>query len=108
MENFSEYLKKVCNTKENNIRENDNCKSNDNITSNNYNEEELSKLIEMYSKYNSDELMNEFIKLTIEKKKRGELDNATILHLKEMLNPLLSDEQKDTLNKLLELVKDVK
>lgn len=101
MGNFSEYIKdkenKCYNESGGGEREN----------KDKYSKEDLEDMINRYSRYSGNELMNEFLKLTIEKKKRGELDDGTINTLKTTLAPMLNDEQKNNLNKILEMIKNV-
>lgn len=109
MERFSDYLNKHSNEHSNNKKEQEE-KGNEynNTSKNRYSEEDLYNMIEKYSTYSSNELMREFLKLTLEKKKNGELDNKAIVTLKETLTPMLNEEQKDNLNKILEMVENVK
>lgn len=70
--------------------------------------ESLQSKIDEYSGFSQDRLMSEFIKLTIEKKKRGELTNDELQSLKNTIVPMLNNEQKIMLDKMLQMVKDVK
>lgn len=109
MERFSDYLNKHSNEYSNNKEVQEEKNKEYNKTSNNrYSEEDLYNMIEKYSNYTGNELMREFLKLTLEKKKNGELDNKAIATLKETLTPMLNEEQKDNLNKILEMVENVK
>ncbi len=67
----------------------------------------LNEMLEKYSTYNSNELMNEFIRVTIEKKKNGELNSNELENLKKTIVPYLNDAQKNELNRLLQLVQNV-
>ena len=51
--------------------------------------------------------MQEFLKLTLEKKKRGELTSAELNKIRETISPMLNDQQKNYLNELLHKVEDV-
>jgi hypothetical protein len=51
--------------------------------------------------------MSEFIKLTLEKKKRGELSDSELENIKSTISPMLNLEQKESLEKLLDMVKNV-
>ena len=64
-------------------------------------------MINEYSKLSRNELMNEFIKLTIDKKKRGELSDSELTSIKKTIIPYLNDEQKIMLEKLLSMVENV-
>lgn len=98
MSNFSEYIR-----------------NNKNVTGDNedrkkekkYSKQDLKDMIDRYSGYGQDQLMKEFVKLTLEKKRRGELKDSEIEKLKNTLFPMLTDEQKNNLNQLLEMVKYV-
>lgn len=68
------------------------------------NTESTEKLIDKYSKYSTDELMNEFIKLTEEKKRNGTL-NSDIERYNSILDPYLTEEQKSKMNDLFNKVK---
>lgn len=89
---------------------NDYIKSNsDNLQKDNYKDKEkLEEKINEYSALSSDELMNEFIKLTIEKKKKGELKKEELDSIKDTIIPFLNGEQKIMLNKLMNMVDNVK
>lgn len=97
MANFSDYIKNqnTTNTTQN--------KTSDK----NLNQDDLENLINKYSTYNQNDLMNEFMKLTYEKKKNGELSSSDIDNLKQTMMPFLNDEQKQNLDKILSMVKDV-
>ena len=95
MLNFSEYIK---NSETNNSNENQKVK---------YTNEQLEEMINKYSEFSEDKLMSEFIKLTVEKKKKGELTDNDLATLKQTIMPLLNREQQMNLDKILELVKNV-
>ena len=44
--------------------------------------------------------MGEFLRLTIEKKKRGELKKEELQTIKQTIYPYLNDEQKQNLNQV--------
>ena len=93
MGNFNDYIKSTS----------------DNLQKDNYKDKEkLEEKINEYSALSSDELMNEFIKLTIEKKKKGELKKEELDSIKDTIEPYLSIEQKIMLNKLMNMVDNVK
>ena len=64
-------------------------------------------MIEDYSKYSEDELMNQFIKMSIQKKKRGELSNSELENIKSMIFPYLNETQKANMDRLLKIVENV-
>ena len=63
--------------------------------------------IEEYSGYSQDRLINDFVKLTMEKKKRGELSEKELISLQNTIAPMLNNEQKESLEKLLQMVRNV-
>ncbi len=95
MSNFSDYLNKEKNNNKSTSQKND------------YSEKDLQNKIDEYSKYNLDRLLDEFTKLTIEKKKKGELRDNELTSLKNTIMPMLNKEQRDNLDRLLQMVKDV-
>ena len=99
MSNFSDYIK--------NSGEKSSTANTESGKKKTYSEEELSKLIDSYSAYSKDSLVSEFMRLTIEKKKRGELTHNDIERLKATLSPMLSKEQKENLDKLMQVVENV-
>lgn len=95
MSKFSDYI---------NEEKNNNSKINKNQEEKN---DYLKSKIEEYSNYSQDKLINDFVKLTIEKKKRGELTDNELNSLKNTISPMLNNVQKDNLEKLLQMVRDV-
>ena len=97
MSNFSDYIK--------NNSQGEKSSNNKNVNTNSQlNEQNLEKLIDKYSSYSSNDLLSEFIKLTIEKKKKGELNNQELQKIKSTIVPFLSQEQKSKLDEIIELV----
>ena len=75
---------------------------------NNSNNIDESKIEDMYNKYkdlSAEELMNEFIKLSTSKKSNGTLNNSDIDMYRKAIYPYLTDEQKTTFEKLMNVVK---
>ena len=68
------------------------------------NVESTEKLIDKYSKYSTDELMNEFIKMTEEKKRNGTL-GADIDRYNKVLEPYLTEEQKSRMKDIFDKVR---
>jgi len=101
MANFSDFVNNN-NTQETKINSENSNKSED------VNKENLENLIDKYSKYNSNDLMGEFLRLTIEKKKRGELKKEELQTIKQTIYPYLNDEQKQNLNSIIDMVDNVK
>jgi len=58
-----------------------------------------------YSNLSQDELMKEFLRVSQEKKKNGGFSSSEINNIKETLAPFLSEEQKQNLNNLINMVK---
>lgn len=71
-------------------------------------DESLENLINEYQKLSNDELLNEFMRMTIEKKKKGGLTQKELDNMKNTLMPFLNNEQKVALQKLLDMVENVK
>lgn len=69
--------------------------------------ENLEKLIDKYSSLDDDVLMKEFLKMTIERKKQGNLNDEELELLKSTIIPYLNNKQKESLQKILEIVKNV-
>ena len=97
MGNFSEFVKM---DKSNNDIKKEGIK-------NEYDKDTLEELINSYSNLSNDQLINEFIKMTLEKKKKGELNAMQLDSLKNTLLPFLNKEQTNKLDELLSLVKNV-
>lgn len=95
MSNFSEFIKNNNNVKES---KQENHK---------YSNDELQDMINKYSTLSEDKLINEFIKLTIEKKRKGELSDSQLEQLKKTIVPMLDEKQVESLNNLIQLVKNV-
>lgn len=98
MSNFSDFL----NNNKNNLDKNE-IKKQEHTP----NEKKLEDMIENYSKYSHDELMNEFLKMTMKKKKQGELSSEELNSIKSTIMPYLTDEQKLNMEKLLKMVEYV-
>lgn len=96
MGNFSDYIKN--NNGNKNIKQNTNKK---------LDEQDLEKLIDKYSDMNSDALLQEFMRMTIEKKRRGELTNSELENIKKTMLPYLNENQKNSLAKMMEIIKNV-
>lgn len=95
MNNFSDFIK----NQNNQEKKSENKK---------YTKEELEDKINDYSKLSSDKLLEEFMRLTIEKKRKGELSDNELQNVKNTISPMLNTEQKAQLDKLLGIVKNVK
>ena len=68
---------------------------------------DLQKTINKYSGYSNSDLMNEFLKLTLEKKNKGELNSVEISNIEKAILPYLNSEQKIELERILSMVKNV-
>ena len=93
MSNFSDYIKEENNRVEEKVS----------VTE----KENLEDLINKYSSYSKNDLMSEFLKMTLEKKKKGELSSSEINNLKSTIVPFLNSEQKENLDKILQMVENV-
>lgn len=71
------------------------------------NTEDLEKLIEKYSEYESDALLKEFLKMTIERKKQGNLKDSELDNIKQTILPYLDSNQNESLEKILDMIKNV-
>ena len=93
MSNFSDFMK------ESNQRnsESDKVKTN----------QEMEKMIDQYSALSENELMQEFIKKTIEQKRNGRLNSEELNNIKSKISPMLNDEQNKKLNELIMMVNGV-
>ena len=69
--------------------------------------EDLQKIVDKYSGLSSDELMREFLRMTAEKKKNGELDHSELSNIKNTIMPYLDENQKAKLNSLINMVDNV-
>lgn len=98
MGNFNDYLNSSGKTTS---------KQTENKNSERPSNEKLEDMINEYQKLNSNELMNEFIRLTIEKKKKGELKKEELDSIRQTIVPYLNGEQKTMLEKLLDMVENV-
>ena len=98
MQKFSDFVKN------DNISNEDINNSSENIKT----KEDMQSKIDKYSSYSSDRLLNEFMKLTLEKKKRGELSDSELEKLKNTILPMLNTEQIQSLENLIQMVKNVK
>lgn len=71
------------------------------------NKSDYQDMIDKYSKLSSDELMQEFIKMTAKEKSAGRLNEKEMTQIKETLSPYLNREQTKNLNTIIDMVKDV-
>lgn len=71
-------------------------------------EKEYQDMISKYSKLNSNELMEEFLKLTMNQKSKGGLSDSELDGIKNTLYPYLNNEQKAKLESIINMVKNVK
>ena len=99
MQKFSDYIKS-----NNSKSEKVNNGGSDDIKT----KEDVQSKIDEYSTYSSDRLLNEFLKLTMEKKRKGELTEVELEKLKRAIEPMLSSEQKQSLENILQMVRNVK
>ncbi len=71
-------------------------------------EKNYEELIHKYSKLSNEELMREFLNLTAKEKGEGKLKESELEGIKNTLSPYLDDTQKNNLDSLLNMVRDVK
>lgn len=98
MSNFSDYIKSGNASKTASTHK-------DNKT---YSNEELQDMINKYSSFSEDKLLSEFVRLTLEKKSRGELKEKDLENMKSTIEPFLDVDQKNKLNKIIDMVRNVK
>lgn len=67
--------------------------------------ESIEDMYEKYSKLDSNSLMDEFIKVSLERKRKGELSDSYFENIKNTLFPYLSEEQKIYYNDLVDKIK---
>lgn len=77
---------------------------NDSTVVNNEDKENIENIINKYSNFTSDELMQEFLKLTENKRNNGTL-NGDLERMKNTLTPFLNREQLDRMNDIINKVK---
>ncbi|MBE5757502.1 MAG: hypothetical protein E7345_01040 [Clostridiales bacterium] len=103
MGNFSDFIKNENNTYKNNNESN---MKNNNIDEN-ANKIKLEEMINNYKGLSQSELMNEFIKMTMKKKKDGTLKESELENIKKTILPYLTEEQKTNLENILNMVRNV-
>lgn len=103
MGNFSDFIKNENNTYKNN---NESDIKNNNIDEN-ANKIKLEEMINNYKGLSQSELMNEFIKMTMKKKKDGTLKESELENIKKTILPYLTEEQKINLENILNMVRNV-
>ncbi|MBE5735928.1 MAG: hypothetical protein E7356_01020 [Clostridiales bacterium] len=69
--------------------------------------QEMEKMIDQYSALSENELMQEFIKKTVEQKRNGRLNSEELNNIKSKISPMLNDEQNKKLNELIMMVNGV-
>ena len=82
----------------------DETKNNENINISYENRENIENLVNKYSNFSSDELMQEFLKITENKRRNGTLNND-LDRMKTTLSPFLNDEQINKMNDIINKVK---
>jgi len=88
---FSDYVNKDNNYKYTNTQ--------------NINTDQLQSVIDTYAGKSSNELMQEFIRLSNIKKANGTLNAQNIENIKNTIFPYLTEEQKQTFYKIMEGIK---
>ena len=98
MGNFSDFV---------NIENNKKMDSKKMDTNEKVSEDNLKKMVDKYSGLSNDELMREFVKLTTEKKRNGELGKSELSNIKNTIMPYLDENQKAKLNSIIDMVDNV-
>lgn len=101
MVNFSDFIQ------DENFKQDNKSENYDNKNTAQVSNEKLEDLINRYSTYSNDKLLSEFMRLTLEKKKRGELTENELSNIKNTILPFLNEEQKSNLENLIKMVKNV-
>lgn len=70
-----------------------------------YNNDDWEKLMGEYSGKSEDELMNELMSTIHEQTKNGSFNVASFLELCEMIDPMLSNSQREKLSKIIDALK---
>ena len=66
--------------------------------------EEFLKNVNKYKDFSHDDLMNEFIKKTMDLKRNGQLSKERVEEIYNTLEPVLNSEQKKNLRDLLKMI----
>lgn len=69
--------------------------------------EKYEKIIEKYSNFSDQELLQEFMSLTLAKKKQGDLKSDELEKIKGTLSPYLTSTQMANLDKVIDVINDV-
>lgn len=69
--------------------------------------ENIEKMIDKYSRFSEQELLQEFVSLTASKKMQGTLGNDELEKIKGTLSPYLNNTQKMNLDRVIDVIKDV-
>lgn len=69
-------------------------------------EKDVQDTINKYKGYSENELLQEFQKITKEKKQEGSLDSRKILNVVDKISPFLNDQQKESLKNLIKTIDD--
>mgnify|MGYP001008414911 CR=1 FL=1 len=95
---FSDY-------KKNNLNNTEKKTTEEQIHKNNIDSDKIEKMMNSYSSYSQEELLDEFFKLSEKKKKDGTLNDNEISNIKNTLSPYLSAEQQKNLDKIINLIR---
>lgn len=69
------------------------------------NKQDIKNLYDKYSNYSHDQLMQELLQQTANKKADGSLNNEKLLELQNKLSPFLNDIQSKNLKDIIERLK---
>lgn len=80
---------------------------NSNVKNKKMEQGDIQDMLDKYSRLSKDELMSEFLRASKQKKMEGGLSDEECNKLDSVLSPYLSDEQKKTMQELLEKSRNV-
>lgn len=69
-------------------------------------EKDVQEKINKYKGYSENDLLQEFHRVTKEKKQEGSLDSKKILNVVDKLSPFLNNQQKESLKNLIKTIDD--
>ena len=69
-------------------------------------EKDVQDTINKYKGYSENDLLQEFYRVTKEKKQEGSLDSKKILNVVDKLSPFLNNQQKESLKNLIKTIDD--
>lgn len=106
--NFSEFCKenkKLQQQKKENVHINNQKDYSKNSQQSGVNKEEARDIFNKYNGYSKDELMNELIQKTNQKKQEGTFNSNELYEIKRKLSPYLTQEQNKNLDEIVKRLK---